>query len=170
VDFTDPASITLSNLDDEVRTNYLAVVHMITHFLPFLISKNPSPAGIVMVSSGLSLVPQPQTANYCASKAAVHSLAWSLRAQLDGSRKRERKTDHIKVVEVIPPAVKTELHARQGRSEFGMELEDYVRDTWGQLAGEADVAEILPAPSRQQGLDRVEDGKRKFFEGFRRSV
>jgi len=51
-----------------------------------------------------------------------------------------------------------------------MELEDYVRDTWGELAGAADVVEILPAPSRQQGLDRVEDGKRKFFEGFRRTV
>lgn len=161
VDFTDPSSINLHSIDNEVTTNYLSVVHMITHFLPHLISRSPEPAGIIMVSSSLSLCPMPLVANYCATKAAVHSLAWSLRAQLSGAK--NEKTEHIRVVEVIPPAVKTELHTRQGRHQMGMDLDDYVHETWEQLTADEEIHECLPRSSQEEGLHKLEDGKRRWF-------
>ncbi|KAI1174581.1 hypothetical protein F4777DRAFT_589150 [Nemania sp. FL0916] len=162
VDFTNPSSITLDKIDSEVTTNYLSSIHIITHFLPHLISRNPKPTGIVLVSSSLALVPMPLVANYCATKAAVHSLAWSLRAQLAG--RANGKTNHIRVVEVLPPAVKTELHMRQGRGQMGMDLREYVEDTWGQLTSPEEITECLPQMSRDQGIGKVEDGKRRMFE------
>ncbi|KAI1374274.1 NAD(P)-binding protein [Hypoxylon crocopeplum] len=164
VDFTNPSSIALHSIDNEVTTNYLSTIHIITHFLPHLISRNPEPAGIIMVSSGLSIIPMPQVANYCATKAAVHSLAWSLRAQLAGPQMQEKKTGHIRVVEVVPPAVKTELHTRQGREQMGLDLDDYVDETWAQLTAEEDIFECLPGVLREQGLGKLEEGKRRVFE------
>ncbi|KAI1416211.1 NAD(P)-binding protein [Hypoxylon sp. FL1857] len=164
VDFTNPASIELPSLDNEVTTNYLSTVHMVTHFLPHFISRSPAPAGIILVSSLLSIVPMPQVANYCASKAAVHSLAWSLRAQLGGPQKRAKKTEHIRVVEVLPPAVKTELHTRQGRQQMGMELDEYVEETWGQLNADEEVLECVPQVVQGMGPGKVEAEKRKVFQ------
>ncbi|KAI0149833.1 NAD(P)-binding protein, partial [Hypoxylon sp. NC0597] len=164
VDFTNPSSIVLHTVDNEVTTNYLSVIHTITYFLPHLISRNPEPAGIILVSSGLSIVPMPQVANYCATKAAIHSLAWSLRAQLSGPQKQEKKTEHIRVVEILPPAVRTELHTRQGRQQMGLDLNDYVDETWGQLTADEDVIECFPQIFHEQGVSKIEHEKRTMFE------
>lgn len=163
IDFTNPSSIALDSVDDEMTTNYLSAIHIVTHFLPHLISRSPEPAGIVLVSSGLSIIPMPQVANYCATKAAMHSLAWSLRAQLGGPQKDEKKTGHIRVVEIIPPAVRTELHTRQGRQQMGLDLDVYVNETWGQLVADEDIFECLPSISREEGIHKIEDGKRRLF-------
>lgn len=164
VDFTNPSSIALHKIDNEVTTNYLSTIHIITHFLPHLIARNPEPAGIILVSSSLALAPMPLVANYCATKAAAHSLAWSLRAQLAGSQKQDTKTGHISVVEVLPPAVRTELHTRQGRQQMGMDLDDYADETWAQLTANKDIWECIPRMYQKQGLDKIEDGKRRWFE------
>jgi NAD(P)-dependent dehydrogenase (short-subunit alcohol dehydrogenase family) len=50
---------------------------------------------LILVTSGLAIFPGPQVPNYSASKAAVHSLALSLRAQLYGTG--------VNVLEIIPP-------------------------------------------------------------------
>jgi uncharacterized oxidoreductase len=70
-------------------------------------------AAIVNVSSGLGFVPLTMMPIYCATKAALHSFSWSLRHQL-------RKTN-IRVFEVIPPTVDTELDQgtrKQRRQEY----------------------------------------------------
>ncbi|KAH8163818.1 hypothetical protein CIB48_g4442 [Xylaria polymorpha] len=161
VDFINPSSIALDRIDSEVATNYLSSIHLITHFLPHLLARRPEPSGIVLVSSSLSIVPMPQVANYCATKAAVHSLAWSLRAQLANNG-----TSNMRVVEVIPPAVKTELHMRQGRGQMGMELVEYIDDTWEQLTSSKEIPECHPSTSRAyggNGLAEIEDGKKRVF-------
>jgi short-subunit dehydrogenase involved in D-alanine esterification of teichoic acids len=60
---------------------------------------------------------------YCATKAALHHLILTLRAQLSVSN------PNVKVIEILPPAVQTELHdakhqpdIKDGRN-FGMPLE-----------------------------------------------
>ncbi|EXL67410.1 hypothetical protein FOPG_16474 [Fusarium oxysporum f. sp. conglutinans race 2 54008] len=58
VDFTRPETISRSLLTSEVHTNYLSPLHTISLFLPHFISldkasPNPTPASIVLVSSGL---------------------------------------------------------------------------------------------------------------------
>ncbi len=60
-------------------------------------------AAIVTRSSGLAFVPLPKAPSYSASKAAMHSWTVSLRTQLAGK---------VEVIELAPPAVRTELTAR----------------------------------------------------------
>jgi uncharacterized oxidoreductase len=54
----------------------------------------------VFFSSALALVAGPRMAVYASTKAAVHSLARSLRSELDGE---------VKVFDVLPPWVESEL-------------------------------------------------------------
>ena len=53
-------------------------------------------------TSELALVPLPRCPNYCATKVALHQLILAIRRQLQGSS--------VNVVELLPPAVQTELH------------------------------------------------------------
>ena len=56
---------------------------------------------VINVSSGLAFVPLQAAPVYCATKAAMHSYTISLRQQL---------ADHgVEVIELMPPAVKTDL-------------------------------------------------------------
>jgi uncharacterized oxidoreductase len=56
---------------------------------------------IMNVSSGLAFVPLTKTPVYSATKAFVHSLTLSTRALL--------KTRNVEVIEIIPPALNTDL-------------------------------------------------------------
>jgi len=66
-------------------------------------------AAIINVSSGLGFVPIAAMPIYCATKAAVHSFTISLRYQL--------RDTSIRVFEIVPPAVDTELG--KGTTEEG---------------------------------------------------
>ena len=90
---------------EEINTNLLGVIRVATAFLPHL-RKHPG-ATLVNVSSGLAFVPLARFPVYCATKAAVHSFTMSLRHQLKGTG--------VKVVELIPPYVATELDERARR-------------------------------------------------------
>jgi uncharacterized oxidoreductase len=83
----------------EIETNLVAPIYLSAHFIPLLIKKKE--AAIINVSSGLGFVPLAYMPVYCATKAAVHSFTLSLRHQL--------KDTSIKVFEVVPPMVDTEL-------------------------------------------------------------
>ncbi|KAJ0164002.1 hypothetical protein CTA2_1945 [Colletotrichum tanaceti] len=151
VDFTSPSSISLSSVSSELATNYL--VHMITHFLPHLqclqSSTTTSTCSKILFSSGLALVTIPRCPNYCAKKSALHSLAWSLRAQLAA----HGPSAHIRVVEVVPPAVWTELHSQQsnlgaaGQSDLGMPLHELIEETWVALV-DRNEDEIVVGPTK----------------------
>ncbi|KAF9880606.1 short chain dehydrogenase [Colletotrichum karsti] len=170
VDFTNPSSISLPNATTELTVNYLAPLHLITHFLPHLqslpssTSTSSKPRGhIILVSSGLALVPIPRCPNYCATKSALHSLAWTLRAQLAG----HDASSHIRVIEVVPPAVRTELHSLQpdlvaaGQASFGMPLDEFTEETWTALE-RGDLDEIIVGPGKN--FAPVEFERRKAFE------
>ncbi len=85
--------------EDEIAINFAAPVCLSTLFIPWL--KNQKEAAIVNVSSGLGFVPMALMPIYCATKAALHSFTMSLRRQL--------RDTSIKVFELIPPMVDTEL-------------------------------------------------------------
>jgi uncharacterized oxidoreductase len=89
----------LSGGENEVETNLIAPIHLSAYFIPLLLKKKES--AIINVSSGLGFVPIASMPVYCATKAAVHSFTVSLRYQL--------RDTSIKVFEVVPPAVDTEL-------------------------------------------------------------
>ena len=85
--------------DDEVQINFAAPIHLSAYFAPLLSKKKES--AILNVSSGLGFVPIAAMPVYCATKAGVHLFTVSLRRQL--------KDTSVRVFEVVPPAVDTEL-------------------------------------------------------------
>lgn len=96
-DLTKP--VDLKRIYQEVDVNFIAPVHLSSLFTQHLAAKQN--AAIINISSGLAFVPLAFMPVYCATKAAIHSLTLSLRYQL-------RKTA-VKVFEIAPPAVDTEL-------------------------------------------------------------
>ncbi len=97
----------LNDVTREIEINLSGPVRMIQQFLPHL--KTRPGALIVNVSSGLAFVPMSASPVYSATKAAIHSLSQSLRAQLHGTG--------VTVVELAPPGVETPLF----RTEFAAE-------------------------------------------------
>jgi uncharacterized oxidoreductase len=89
----------LSAGEDEIEVNLKACVHLSALFIPLFLKKEE--AAIINVSSGLCFVPIAMMPVYCATKAAIHSFTQSLRHQL--------RDTSIRVFEVIPPTVDTEL-------------------------------------------------------------
>ncbi|KAL9597569.1 MAG: hypothetical protein Q9219_005071 [cf. Caloplaca sp. 3 TL-2023] len=98
--FKDPKSSSPESIWSEVNTNVTAPMILAQLFVPHLLSLQ-RPTTFVVVSSGLGFVPMPLFPVYCPTKAAMHSFAVSLRAQLAG-------TD-CSVVELAPPYVDTAL-------------------------------------------------------------
>ncbi|KAI1747279.1 short chain dehydrogenase [Xylaria castorea] len=165
LDFARPGEIDLGLVRKEIDTNYTSYISLLAAFLPHLQARAPAASAVLAVSSGLALVPLPRCANYCGTKAALHALVWSLRAQLgadEGSR-------HIKVVEIVPPAVQTELHELQpdmvaaGQANIGITIDEFIRDCWAGL--EAGDEEILVGPLKAN-FANLEDGKRAVFKNF----
>ncbi len=98
-------------ITEEITTNLIAPIHLTSlvysHFL------EQSEAAILNITSGLGFIPLAMYPVYCATKAGLHSFSITSRYQL-------RKTP-IKVFEIIPPVVETELdHGRRAAS--GREL------------------------------------------------
>jgi uncharacterized oxidoreductase len=76
---------------------------------------------------------------YCATKAALHSFTLSLRHQL--------RDTPIEVVEIIPPAVRTNLG---GAHDFGEPLADYADSVMAQLAeGRSETTYTFSAKTSQ---------------------
>jgi uncharacterized oxidoreductase len=92
----------LEDGDNEILTNLEGTIWLTAQFLPLLLEKDE--AAVVNVTSGLAFVPMAATPVYCATKAGLHSFSQSLRHQLAGTS--------VKVFELIPPAVDTDLDAR----------------------------------------------------------
>jgi len=99
---------------NEVSINLLGPMHLSMLFIDHLTSKKSSQ--IINVTSGLAFCPISFMPTYCATKAALHSFTLSLRHQL--------KDTGIKVVEIIPPAVKTDLGGK-GLHNFGEDLDEF---------------------------------------------
>ena len=87
----------------EMDINFHAVVNLTNQFLPSLIERGD--AAIVNVASILAYVPSIYAVTYSASKAALHSYSQSLRLYL------EREGTNVKLFEVFPPLVETEMTA-----------------------------------------------------------
>lgn len=97
---------TLQKIEEEINTNLTAPVKLIVSLLPVL--QLNSNSAIVNVSSGLGIVPKATSAVYCGTKAAIHIFSKSLRYQLD----------KVKVFEVIPPLVDTEMTKGRGSGKI----------------------------------------------------
>ncbi len=131
-DWHSPASF-LDTAERIVRTNVLGPIRLIAAFVEHL-QTHPD-AAIVTVSSGLASVPLRSTPTYNASKAFVHMLSESIRLQLTDTS--------VQVVELVPPAVQTDLMPGHRESATAMPLEEYADETMALLSGEDTAGEIL---------------------------
>lgn len=109
---TDPVDWTQAR--QEITINFDAPVHLSMLFVRHLLGQ-PG-AAIINVTSGLAFSPLARVPVYCATKAALHSFTLSLRRQLAETS--------IKVVEIIPPAVNTDLGG-VGLHTFGVPLNEF---------------------------------------------
>lgn len=118
-----------TTMHQEIATNLEAHIHLATLFLPRL-AKQPR-AAIVNVTSGLAFVPRAAVPVYCATKAAMRSFTLSLRHQLAGTT--------VEVIEIIPPAVDTDLGG-VGLHTWGTPLAEFADAAFAQLrAGSREI-------------------------------
>jgi len=96
-----------SAITEQVAVNLLGSVRMTRVALPFL--RLSDDGAVVFFSSAVALGASPGLAVYAATKAAVHSLARSLRAEL---------RNEVKVFDILPPWVDTELARRLARTRM----------------------------------------------------
>lgn len=133
LDMTVP--VDLSRIQSEIETNFVAPIHLASLFAQHLATKPE--AAIINISSGLAFAPLAFMPVYCATKAAVHSLTLSLRHQL--------KNTSVKVFEIAPPSVDTELgHDRREdktQSHGGIPIAEFIEE-----AMEALQNDVLEAP------------------------
>jgi uncharacterized oxidoreductase len=107
IDFTKGIADFLAG-EPEIRINLEAPIVLAGLFIPYLAGKKG--AAIINVSSGLGFVPAARMPVYSATKAGMHAFSMALRQQL--------LKLGIKVFEVVPPAVDTELNP-EGRAKRG---------------------------------------------------
>ena len=104
---------------DEITTNVLAPIHLITLFLNL-----KSLETIINVTSGLAFIPMSKVSVYCATKAFMRSFTLSLRHML--------KSKNIEVIEMIPPALNTDLGGK-GIHDGHPAVSDFVESVFHQM-------------------------------------
>lgn len=130
-DWTTPSGF-LSSAEDIITTNVLGTIRLIAGFVEHLQTRPE--ATIMTVSSGLAFAPLAVTPSYNASKAAIHMLSESIRLQLAGTS--------VRVVELEPPAVQTDLLPGQRDSDHAMPLDAFVEEVAALIEANPDATEI----------------------------
>ena len=128
----------------EIATNLDAPLHLTLLLLPHL--AKAAHGAIVNVTSGLAFAPFAVMPTYCLTKAALHSFTLSLRHQL--------KDTQIGVVEIVPPAVNTDLGG-PGLHTFGVNVDAFADAVFARLEkGETEIgyetSEVRRLASRQE--------------------
>jgi uncharacterized oxidoreductase len=123
-------ALDLNKLRYEMEVNFNAPIHIASLAMAHLRSREQ--AAIINITSGLAFVPLAFMPIYCATKAALHSVTLSLRHQL--------KNTSIKVFEVAPPSVDTELgHERRinkNESHGGIPVKVFLAEAMEGLAND----------------------------------
>lgn len=119
-------------IDDEliastIETNLIGPIRLTSALMEHL--KKQRSSTVMIVSSVLGFIPMASTAVYSSTKAALHSYAQSLRFKL--------RNTSVRVLEVIPPWVQTEL-LNSTEEPRAMPLNEFIAGTMGALATGAD--------------------------------
>jgi uncharacterized oxidoreductase len=134
-------------IHDEIAVNLDAPIHLSTLFIPHLLQQKQ--AAILNVTSGLAFSPLAATPVYSATKAALHSFTLSLRHQLSDTP--------ITVIEVIPPAVDTDLGG-VGLHTNSMPLPEYIQSVVEQLkAGSLETSYGFSTNSSRASREQLDE-------------
>lgn len=137
-----------------VQTNLLGPIRLTAALMPHLLEQTS--ATVITVSSGLAFVPLALTPTYCATKAAIHSYSMSLRYQL--------RDTAVRVVEIAPPWVATELMGAVPDDPRAMPLKDFIEETMHLLGQPND--EVLVERVKPLRYAAAEGKEYEFFEKF----
>jgi uncharacterized oxidoreductase len=114
-------------LESTITTNLLGPIRMTSALIDHL-KKQPA-ATVIHVTSGLAFVPLTMAAAYSSTKAALHSYSHSQRYKL--------KDTSVKVLELAPPWVQTDLLNSKNEPR-AMPLQEFINETMKVLATDAD--------------------------------
>ena len=143
----------LGDAEAQINTNLLGPIRLTNALIDHLQSQsNPV---VVNVSSGLAFVPRSDAATYGATKAAIHSYTMALRDQLQGK---------VKVIEIIPPAIQTELTPGQSSRDGFMPLGDFMDELMAIFAQQPTPDEVLVSRAAFQRWAEREDRFNQAFE------
>ena len=133
----------LTGLMAEMNVNVGGVIRTTSAFIDILRANKGT---VINTSSALAFVPLPSAPIYSATKAAIHSYTQSLRFQLEESG--------VEVIELMPPAVKTDLAAElaEGGGFTVITTDELVKQSFAAL--KAGAVEIRPGQSKQLALMR----------------
>jgi uncharacterized oxidoreductase len=112
-----------------LTTNVMGPIRLTSALIEHL--KQQPAAWVINVTSGLAFVPLAMTAVYSATKAAMHSFSQSQRFLLKGTS--------VRVLEIAPPYVQTELMGPQMAVDpRAMPLKDFIEQTMTELGTDND--------------------------------
>lgn len=143
----------LQDAEAQITTNLLGTIRMTNALVDHL--KKQANAVIMTVSSGLAFVPRTDAAVYSASKAAVHVYSQCLRHQLAGQ---------VEVIELVPPAIQTELTPGQSSREGYMPLNAFIDEVMTLFCAPPTPNEIVVERARLQRLAECEGRFEQVFE------
>jgi uncharacterized oxidoreductase len=123
----------LSEAERIVDTNVGGPLRLVSAFLDHLQTRPE--ATLMTVSSGLAHTPLAATPTYNGTKAFIHQFTESIRLQLAGST--------VQVVELVPPAVRTELLPGHSENEHALPLDAFADEVMTLLGAQPDATEIL---------------------------
>ncbi|KAL8953113.1 MAG: hypothetical protein Q9222_000996 [Ikaeria aurantiellina] len=155
-----PEKFDLDDFRTEVVINFTSVVELTMKFLPHLQQKS-SPTSIIFTGSNLAWVPAANLPTYSATKAALDAFILCLRLQLQGSS--------VKIIELSPPPVQTELHdyiGDMGR-QMGMPLDAFTNEAYAALESGKDqiiIGSIGDAGAFNEMVDKRRIATEKFHE------
>jgi uncharacterized oxidoreductase len=127
----------LAGLMMEMNVNVGVVISMTSAFIDILRANKGT---VINTSSALAFVPLPSAPIYSATKAAIHSYTQSLRFQLEETG--------VEVIELMPPAVKTDLAAdiTEGGGVTVITTDELVKQSFASL--KVGALEIRPGQSK----------------------
>jgi uncharacterized oxidoreductase len=127
----------------EMNINVGGVIGMTSAFIDILTANKGT---VINVSSALAFVPLPSAPIYSATKAAIHSYTQSLRFQLEETG--------VEVIELMPPAVKTDLTGdlSEGEGITLMTTDELVKQSFASF--KAGALEVRPGQAKRLALMR----------------
>jgi uncharacterized oxidoreductase len=130
-----------------ITTNLIGPIRLTSALIEHL--KRQESAYVLLVSSVLGFTPMAMTSVYSSTKAALHSYATSLRFKL-------RHTS-VRVLEVIPPWVRTEL-LNSSEEPRAMPLDEFIAGTMEALNTEANEIMVPRAKFLRDQAGPAEEG------------
>ncbi|GAB1584161.1 SDR family oxidoreductase [Phyllobacterium phragmitis] len=138
----------LSDAEATVTTNLLGPIRLTNALVEHLAGQ--SNAAIINVSSGLAFVPLVAAPTYSATKAAIHSYTVAMREALEGK---------VEVIELVPPAVQTDLTPGQATRPGYLPLEEFIDEVMSLFQERPTPREILV---ERVGFQRNAEAEHRF--------